>query len=67
MENNKLLEIKNLSIEYTSDEDVVHAVNSIILTVKKGESLGLVGETGAGKTTAVLSAAVRSSFRGRTF
>ena len=46
-----LLEIHNLSVEYHTDEAVIHAVNNIDLSVKKGETIGLVGETGAGKTT----------------
>ena len=47
----KILEIKNLVVEYDTDESVVYAVNGINLAVKKGETIGLVGETGAGKTT----------------
>ncbi|NLN07887.1 MAG: ABC transporter ATP-binding protein [Firmicutes bacterium] len=47
----KLLEIRNLAVEYHTDEAVVYAVNNVNLTVKKGETIGLVGETGAGKTT----------------
>ena len=50
----QLLKIENLWIEYTSDEEVVKAVNGISLELKKGENLGLVGETGAGKTTTAL-------------
>ncbi len=49
-----LLNIKNLSIEYTSEEGNVLAVNSIDLQLDAGETLGLVGETGAGKTTTAL-------------
>ncbi|MBS9776422.1 MAG: ABC transporter ATP-binding protein [Fusobacterium sp.] len=52
MEN--LLEIKNLEIEYVKDNEIVHAVNGINIELKEGETLGLVGETGAGKTTTAL-------------
>ena len=48
---NNFLEIKDLVVEYTSDGEIVHAVNGISLSLEKGETLGLVGETGAGKTT----------------
>jgi len=51
----KLLEIKDLIVNYTTDGAVIEAVNSITLTLKKGEALGLIGETGAGKTTTALS------------
>lgn len=51
----KLLEIKDLSVEYTTDEDIVRAVNHVSLTLNRGETIGLVGETGAGKTTLALS------------
>jgi peptide/nickel transport system ATP-binding protein len=49
-----LLEIKDLTIHYETNEGVTHAVNNISLTIEKGETLGLVGETGAGKTTTAL-------------
>ncbi len=45
------LEIKNLKAEYVTDEGVVHALNQVDLELVQGETLGLVGETGAGKTT----------------
>ena len=45
------LEIKDLTVEYTSEGQVVHAVNGVSLKLDKGQTLGLVGETGAGKTT----------------
>ena len=45
------LEIRDLVVEYHTDEAIIHAVNGVSLTVKQGETLGLVGETGAGKTT----------------
>ena len=46
-----ILEISDLYVEYRTDLATIHAVNGVNLTVKKGETIGLVGETGAGKTT----------------
>ncbi len=54
MEQN-LLEVKNLRVHYVTDTGDVQAVNGVDLHLKKGEVLGLVGETGAGKTTVALS------------
>ncbi|NLX75730.1 MAG: ABC transporter ATP-binding protein [Synergistaceae bacterium] len=51
----KLLTIKDLKIVYESNEEIVNAVNGISLDLKKGEAIGIVGETGAGKTTTALS------------
>ena len=45
------LAVENLTVEYTAAGDVIHAVNDVSFTLQKGQSLGLVGETGAGKTT----------------
>ena len=51
-----ILSVKNLTVKYISREvGVCHAVNDVSFDVKKGETLGLVGETGAGKTTIALS------------
>jgi peptide/nickel transport system ATP-binding protein len=46
-----MLEVRGLSVEYHTDDAVVYAVNSVNLSVRSGETIGLVGETGAGKTT----------------
>lgn len=51
----RLLEIKDLWVEYETDDATVYAVNGLNLTLDRGETLGLVGETGAGKTTSALS------------
>ena len=50
----KLLELKDVTIHYFTDGGVVRAVNDIDLSLEKGETMGLVGETGAGKTTTAL-------------
>ena len=53
--NEKILEMRDVSVTYTSDNETVYAVNGISLEIEQGETLGLVGETGAGKTTTALS------------
>ncbi len=49
-----LLEIKDLTIRYLTEDGDVKAVNGISFEVEQGKTLGLVGETGAGKTTTAL-------------
>lgn len=50
-----LLEIKDLSVHYVTDNKTVRAVEHLNLDVSHGETLGLIGETGAGKTTTALA------------
>ena len=54
MENRNLLEIRDVEIQYVKDDETVYAVNKINIDIAEGETLGLVGETGAGKTTTAL-------------
>ncbi len=49
------MEIKNLTVHFVTVDGVVHAVENLNLAVGVGKTLGLVGETGAGKTTTVKS------------
>ena len=51
VKNENILEIRNLNIEFHTDDEDIYAVNGVDLDVKRGETIGLVGETGAGKTT----------------
>jgi peptide/nickel transport system ATP-binding protein len=52
---NVLLSIENLTVHYVKEDSVVKAVNNLSLDLIRGETIGLVGETGAGKTTTALS------------
>ena len=55
MSTEKIVEIKDLYVDYETEDGVVHAVNGMNLSLERGKALGLVGETGAGKTTTALS------------
>lgn len=52
MENKALLEVKNLKKYFQTKRGMLHAVDDINISIKKGETLGLVGESGCGKSTA---------------
>lgn len=47
----EFLQVKDLTVAYTSDGQVIHAVNGVSFALRRGRTIGLVGETGAGKTT----------------
>ena len=51
----EILKIRDLRVEYKTDLETIYAVNGINLNIEKGKTLGIVGETGAGKTTTALS------------
>jgi peptide/nickel transport system ATP-binding protein len=51
MNPNSFLSVNNLEVVYTQNKSVIHAVNGVSFSLEKGRTLGLVGETGAGKTT----------------
>ncbi|MCK9217290.1 MAG: ABC transporter ATP-binding protein [Firmicutes bacterium] len=50
-----ILDMKNLVVDYETDDGIVHAVNGMNIKLNRKQSLGIVGETGAGKTTTALS------------
>lgn len=50
-ENKAFLSVEDLHVQYTSEGNVVRAVNGVSFDLKRGETLALVGETGAGKTS----------------
>jgi peptide/nickel transport system ATP-binding protein len=50
-ENRTFLEVEDLTVRYSMDKKWVEAVNGVSFKLEKGKTLGLVGETGAGKTT----------------
>ena len=50
-----VLEVENLTVHFELEEETVKAVNDVSMKVEKGKTIGLVGETGAGKTTTALA------------
>ena len=55
MNDQTLLSVENLSTHFFTDRGVVHAVDGVDLTVRRAETLGIVGESGCGKTVTMLS------------
>jgi peptide/nickel transport system ATP-binding protein len=51
----RLLEIRGLKTEFATDDGIVHAVDGVDLAVDRGETLGVVGESGCGKTVTAMS------------
>lgn len=50
-----ILDVKNLNVRFETDDGIVRAVNGLDLEIERGHAIGLVGETGAGKTTTALA------------
>lgn len=55
IESGYILEVEDLVVHYELEDEIVEAVNGISFKLKKGETIGLVGETGAGKTSTALA------------
>ena len=55
MQNDTLLEIANLKINFNLNNSVIHAVRDISFKLKKNEILGVVGESGSGKSVTCMS------------
>ncbi len=53
--NGAFLSVRDLVVEYTSEDRIIHAVNGVSFDLERGKTLGLVGETGAGKTSTAKS------------
>ena len=51
----RLLDVKNLKTYFFTDEGIVRAVDGVDLYIEKGETLGVVGESGCGKSVTALS------------
>ena len=50
-----VLDLQNLRVRFETEDGIVYAVNGMDLKLEKGKAIGLVGETGAGKTTTALA------------
>src|ERR1051326_7074040 len=57
----RLLEIRGLKTHFATDDGMVHAVDGVDLAIDRGETLGVVGESGCGKTVTPLSTRKRTA------
>lgn len=55
LEKNKIIQVKNLRTSFYNEEGIFHAVNGLSFSVNQGETLGIVGESGCGKSVTALS------------
>ena len=55
MDDSPVLEVRDLIVQYVLEDETVEAVNDISFSLRRGKTIGLVGETGAGKTTTALA------------
>ena len=54
-EKDLVLDLQNLNVKFVTEENTVYAINGLNMQLERGKAIGLVGETGAGKTTTALS------------
>src|SRR5512141_944468 len=55
MADTSLLDVRDLKVEFQTLEGTVHALNGVSCSVNPGQTLGIVGESGCGKSVSVLS------------
>ena len=52
---NQILDVQGLETQFRTDEGTVHAINGVSFTINEGETVGIVGESGCGKSVTMLS------------